>query len=105
MRNLPQFLIAAPSSGAGKTTVSRGLMALLVRKGMKVQPYKCGPDYIDTKFHEAVCHRSSYNLDTFMASFAHVQEVYTQHAQDADVCIVDRAQRWPGCWVCLSSWW
>ena len=89
MRNLPQFLIAAPSSGAGKTTVSRGLMALLVRKGMKVQPYKCGPDYIDTKFHEAVCHRSSYNLDTFMASFAHVQEVYTQHAQDADVCIVE----------------
>ena len=89
MRNIPQFLIAAPSSGSGKTTVSRGLMALLTRKGFKVQPYKCGPDYIDTKFHERVCHRPSYNLDTVMASREHVAEVYVQHAQDVDVCIVE----------------
>lgn len=89
MRNIPQFLIAAPTSGSGKTTVSRGLMALLVRKGYKVQPYKCGPDYIDTKFHERVCHRPSYNLDTFMASQQHVCELYVQHAQDADACMVE----------------
>ena len=89
MRNIPQFLIAAPTSGSGKTTVSRGLMALLVRKGCKVQPYKCGPDYIDTKFHEQVCHRPSYNLDTFMTSQQHVCELYAQHTQDADACIVE----------------
>ena len=89
MRKLPQFLIAAPTSGSGKTTVSRGLMALLVRKGYKVQPYKCGPDYIDTKFHEQVCHRPSYNLDTFMSDEKHVKDVYLQHAQDADACIVE----------------
>ena len=67
-RMISQFLIAAPSSGSGKTTVSRGLMALLIKKGLKVQPFKCGPDYIDTKYHTAVCRRPSINLDTFMAS-------------------------------------
>ena len=89
MRIIPQFLIAAPTSGAGKTTVSRGLMAFFARKGYLVQPYKCGPDYIDTKFHEQVCQRHSYNLDTFMAQENHVKVVYGQHAQDADMCIVE----------------
>lgn len=83
------FLIAAPTSGSGKTTVARGLMALLVKKGMKVQPFKCGPDYIDTKFHEAVCGRPSVNLDTFMASEAHVKELFTHYGADADVCVVE----------------
>lgn len=59
------FLIAAPTSGSGKTTVARGLMALFTKKGYRVQPFKCGPDYIDTKFHEAVCGCPSINLDTF----------------------------------------
>lgn len=88
-RNLPQFLVAAPTSGTGKTTVSRLLMTLLTRKGLRVQPYKCGPDYIDTKYHEMACGVPSYNLDLFMASDAHLREVYALHAQDADVCIVE----------------
>ena len=83
------FLIAAPTSGSGKTTIARGLMALLTSKGMKVQPFKCGPDYIDTKFHEAVCGRPSINLDTFMASPAHVKELFWHYGEDADVCIVE----------------
>lgn len=89
MRKLPQLLIAAPTSGAGKTTVSRGLMALLTAKGFRVQPFKCGPDYIDTKFHAQVCHLHSYNLDTFMASHNHVRQLYAQKAQEADACIVE----------------
>ena len=83
------FLIAAPTSGSGKTTVARGLMALLVSKGMKVQPFKCGPDYIDTKFHEAVCGRPSINLDTFMASKEHVRELFAEYGKTADVCVVE----------------
>ena len=86
---IAQFLIAAPTSGSGKTTISRGLMALLRQKGLCVQPFKCGPDYIDTKFHEAVCGRPSVNLDTFMATEAHVQGLYARYAQKADVCIVE----------------
>ena len=83
------FLIAAPTSGSGKTTVARGLMALLNKKGYKVQPFKCGPDYIDTKFHEAVCGRPSINLDTFMATPEHVRELFWHYAADADICIVE----------------
>ena len=83
------ILIAAPMSGSGKTTIVRGLMALLTQKGMKVQPFKCGPDYIDTKFHESVCGRPSINLDTFMATPEHVRELFTRYGDDADVCIVE----------------
>lgn len=89
MRSIPQFLIAAPTSGSGKTTVSRGLMALFVKKGLKVQPFKCGPDYIDTKYHEVVCGRPSINLDTFMASQEHVSSLYARYLADADVAVVE----------------
>ena len=86
---ISQFLIAAPTSGSGKTTIARGLMALLRGKGYKVQPFKCGPDYIDTKFHEAVCGRPSINLDTFMATPEHARELFAHYGADADVCIVE----------------
>lgn len=89
MDSIPQFLIAAPTSGSGKTTVSRGLMVLFVKKGLKVQPFKCGPDYIDTKYHEAVCGRPSINLDTFMASQEHVSSLYARYSADADVAVVE----------------
>ena len=83
------FLIAAPTSGSGKTTIARGLMTLFTKKGYKVQPFKCGPDYIDTKFHEAVCGRPSINLDTFMATPEHVRELFWHYGEDADICIVE----------------
>lgn len=83
------FLIAAPGSGSGKTTIARGLMALFTLKGHRVQPFKCGPDYIDTKFHEAVCGRPSINLDTFMATPEHVRELYDRYGADADVRVVE----------------
>lgn len=89
MKQIPQFLIASPCSGSGKTTVSSGLMAALVRRGLLVQPYKCGPDYIDTKFHTDVCQRPSLNLDTFMASPDHARQIYAHYASDADVCVIE----------------
>ena len=76
-----KFLIAAPTSGSGKTTIARGLMALLTQEGYRVQPFKCGPDYIDTKFHTAVCGRPSVNLDTFMATPEHVRELFVRYGQ------------------------
>ena len=88
-RKIPQFLIAAPASGSGKTTVSIGLMQSLARKGLRVQPFKCGPDYIDTKFHQKVCNAPSYNLDSFFASAQHIRNLYAEHSQNADICIVE----------------
>lgn len=88
-KNIPQLILAAPSSGSGKTTVARGLMKLLRNKGFTVQPYKCGPDYIDTKFHTAVCGRPSVNLDSFMATPEHIQWLYRHYAEGADACIVE----------------
>ena len=84
-----QFLVAAPMSGSGKTTIARGLMALLANEGYGVQPFKCGPDYIDTKFHASVCGRPSVNLDTFMAASGHVRKLYAHYGTDADVCVVE----------------
>ena len=83
------FLIATPTSGSGKTTIARGLMALLTQKGYSVQPFKCGPDYIDTKFHEAVCGRPSINLDSFMATPEHIHNLFEHYGKEADVCIVE----------------
>ena len=83
------FLIAAPTSGSGKTTIARGLMALFTQKGYSVQPFKCGPDYIDTKFHEAVCGRPSINLDSFMATPEHIRNLFEHYGKDADVCVVE----------------
>ena len=83
------FMIAAPTSNSGKTTIARGLMALFSSKGMKVQPFKCGPDYIDTKFHAAVCGRPSVNLDTFMATPEHIKALFSHYGEDADIAIVE----------------
>ncbi len=84
-----RFLIAAPHSGSGKTTVARGLMALYRKHGYKVQPFKCGPDYIDTKFHERVCGRPSVNLDSFFASEEHLHELFARYTDEADIAIVE----------------
>lgn len=84
-----QFLIGAASSGSGKTTFTLGLLRALRRRGLKVQPFKCGPDYLDTKHHAAAAGQASYNLDTFMASPGHVQEIYARYSPQADVSITE----------------
>lgn len=84
-----QFLISAPASGSGKTTMARGLIALFAQKGYRVQPYKCGPDYIDTQFHLLACGTPSVNLDTLMAPPQYVKDMYAHYAEQAQVCVVE----------------
>lgn len=66
-----------------------GLLRALRNRGLNVQPYKCGPDYIDTMFHHMAAGRESVNLDTFMASEAHVREIFDRYGVDADVRVVE----------------
>lgn len=83
------FLIAAASSGSGKTTLTIGLLRTLHNKGYKVQPFKCGPDYIDPLYHRIACDRDSVNLDTWMQPEQDVKQVFLRYSQDADICIVE----------------
>lgn len=89
MDKKPQFLIAAPSSGSGKTTITQGLLRYLKNKGLRVQPFKCGPDYLDTKHHAWAAGNVSINLDTFMSSFEHVEEIYRRYSSQSDVSVVE----------------
>lgn len=83
------FLIAAPKSNSGKTMVTLGLIHALVKRGLKVQPFKCGPDYIDPMHHSKVSGVPSYNLDLWMADSTHIQEVYSQQSAHADVSVTE----------------
>ena len=89
MSNKSQFLIAAPSSDSGKTTVTLGLLRVMANRGLKVQPFKCGPDYIDPILHKKACGADSINLDTYMASNNHVKSLYNKYLQPNDVAIVE----------------
>lgn len=76
-------------SGSGKTTFTMGLLRLLNSRGLNVQPFKCGPDYIDTQFHSLASGNQSVNLDTWMSSEQHVKNIYSLYGAMADVCVVE----------------
>jgi len=83
------FLIAAPKSNSGKTIVTLGILRALALRGLRVHPFKIGPDYIDTQHHSVVAGTPSYNLDRWMASDAHVTQLYVRQAAQADVVVAE----------------
>jgi len=86
---MKSFLIGAATSNSGKTTFTMGLLRALTQRGLCVQPFKCGPDYIDTIFHHMASGNESLNLDTFMASAQHVRKIFSDYSQNADVAIAE----------------
>ena len=83
------LLISGPASGAGKTTVTLAVMAALRKRGLAVQPFKCGPDFIDGGHHARVCGRASRNLDGWMLSETANRQIFRRGAREADVCVVE----------------
>jgi len=83
------FLIAAPKSNSGKTMITLGLIKALINRGLKVQPFKCGPDYIDPMHHSYIAGRKSYNLDIWMSNQQHIEEIYQRQSEDADASIIE----------------
>ena len=75
MNKIPGFIISAPNSGAGKTIVTLGLLRAIKDRGIKVQPYKNGPDYIDPGFHQVASNRKSYNLDTWAMNDELIEQI------------------------------
>ncbi|XZN92404.1 MAG: cobyrinate a,c-diamide synthase [Microcoleus sp.] len=83
------LVIAGERSGAGKTTVTIALLAYLIRRGLNVQSFKVGPDYIDPMFHAFVTGRPCRNLDAILTSESYVQECFYRHIQDVDFALVE----------------
>ncbi|MCI3923218.1 cobyrinate a,c-diamide synthase [Paenibacillus sp. TRM 82003] len=85
----PRIVVAGTGSGAGKTTVAIGLMRALQRAGLRVQGFKCGPDYIDPTFHAAVTGRPSRNLDAWMLEASVMREIFLRGSEDADISVIE----------------
>ncbi|MCK8059762.1 MULTISPECIES: cobyrinate a,c-diamide synthase [unclassified Fusibacter] len=83
------FMVAGASSNVGKTTVTSTLMHVLKSKGLTVQAFKCGPDYLDPTFHAFVTGRPSINLDLHMMGQEGVRESFHRHMQGVDVGVVE----------------
>jgi len=86
---IPRILIAGTHSGCGKTTVASGIMAALVARGLTVQPFKVGPDFIDPSHHTSICGRSSRNLDPFMMGEDGCASTFSRATADADIAVIE----------------
>ena len=86
---MKKLTIAGTSSGVGKTTISLGVMRALVKRGMKVQPYKVGPDYIDPSYHTFITNRHSRNMDPYMLDDEKIRYIFNSASEDADISIIE----------------
>ena len=87
--NIPRIVVAGLYGEGGKTTIATGLIGAFKKKGLKVQPFKVGPDYIDAGYHTAVANRPSMHLDPWLTSPQAVLEIFETACKDADVAVIE----------------
>lgn len=85
----PGIVIAGTKSGAGKSSFTMGLLRLLKNRGLSVQPFKVGPDFIDPQHHTRASGRPSYNLDTWMSSADYARHLYSDVMGGKDIAVVE----------------
>ena len=84
-----RVVVAGVTSGVGKTSVALGIMRGLSKRGLRVQPFKVGPDFIDPSYHSMISNRKSRNLDVWMMGRKGVLECFASACQDADVAVIE----------------
>jgi cobyrinic acid a,c-diamide synthase len=89
MVKTPRIVVAGTHSGVGKTTVASGLMAALARKGLRVAPFKVGPDFIDPSYHALAAGRPGRNLDAFLSGPDLIAPLFAHGSKGADVAIIE----------------
>ena len=87
--SVPRLVIAAPSSGSGKTTVATGLMAAFAARGLAVSPHKVGPDYIDPGYHALATGRVGRNLDAYLCGPELIGPLFLRGASGCDIAVVE----------------
>ncbi len=90
-KKINRIMIAAPSSGCGKTTITCGLLQALVNRRMQAVSFKCGPDYIDPMFHRSVIGVPTGNLDTFFTEYNHMRYLFATASKQAEIAILEGA--------------
>ncbi len=85
----PAIVVAGAASGVGKTSIALGLAAALARRGMRVQTFKVGPDFLDPGYLALASGRVSYNLDSWMCGSDYAKNLYARKTADADIAVVE----------------
>jgi len=85
----PRIVMAALKGGSGKTILSLGLISAWQKKGLKVSPFKKGPDFIDAGWLSLAANRSCYNLDPFLMSNKELLNSFIMHSDNADISLLE----------------
>ena len=87
--DISRIVVAGTTSGVGKTTISMGIMYSLRKRGLKVQPFKVGPDFIDPSYHTLVTGRQSRNLDMWMMGKKGFLDCFVNASYGADIAVIE----------------